>query len=211
MEWDTPVGEARECGGDAMIRAKAYREVGGYNPAVIAGEEPEMCVRLRAGGWKILRAEADMTWHDADMHRFGQWWRRNVRAGHAYAEGAWMHGAPPERHWVRESLSIWFWALAVPLSAVALAWTTSGWSLVVLTAYLVLWMRVAGYGRRRGWTAANSMVYAMFVVCGKFPQLVGQMKFFLLRAVGRKSRVIEYKTTATRTASAPAEFSQGAP
>jgi GT2 family glycosyltransferase len=210
MEWDTPLGESRACGGDAMMRVEAFRAVGGYDPSVIAGEEPEMCVRLRAAGWKILRADADMTWHDADMYRFRQWWRRTVRAGHAYAEGAWMHGAAPERHWVRESLSIWFWAAVVPLVALTLAWPTGGWSLLILAAYLVLWLRVVSYGRRRGWGTPSSIIYALFVVLGKFPQLLGQLKFFLLRALGRKSRLIEYKTAATQPVSAPAELSRGA-
>jgi hypothetical protein len=40
--------------------------------------------------------------------------------------------------------------------------------------------------------------------------LLGQLKFFLLRALGRKSRLIEYKTAATQPVSAPAELSRGA-
>jgi GT2 family glycosyltransferase len=93
MEWDTAVGEAKACGGDAMMRAEAFKGVGGFNPAVIAGEEPELCVRLRAAGWRIQRIEHEMTLHDAAMTSWGQWWRRTLRAGHAYAEGAAMHGA----------------------------------------------------------------------------------------------------------------------
>src|SRR5947207_14699000 len=98
LEWDTPLGEAKSCGGDGMIRAGAFRDVGGYNPSVIGGEEPEMCVRLRARGWKIHRIDTEMTFHNAAMTRFGQWWTRNVRAGHAYAEGFAMHGGPPGHH-----------------------------------------------------------------------------------------------------------------
>jgi glycosyltransferase involved in cell wall biosynthesis len=94
LEWDTPVGQAQSCGGDALIRVGALREVNGYDPAVIAGEEPEMCFRLRAMGWQIHRLDAEMTLHDAAMTRFGQWWKRNVRAGHAFAEGNWRHGGP---------------------------------------------------------------------------------------------------------------------
>ena len=36
-----------------MMRASAIREVGGYDPTLIAGEEPEMCYRLRHRGWRI--------------------------------------------------------------------------------------------------------------------------------------------------------------
>jgi GT2 family glycosyltransferase len=86
MEWDTKPGEATECGGDAMFRIGPLREAGGYKADLIAGEEPELCVRLRAAGWKVVRLDAEMTLHDAAMTRFGQWWKRNVRNGHAYAE-----------------------------------------------------------------------------------------------------------------------------
>src|SRR4051812_21398157 len=48
IEWDTPVGEAKACGGDALMRCDAFRQVNGYRPDLIAGEEPDLCVRLRA-------------------------------------------------------------------------------------------------------------------------------------------------------------------
>src|SRR5215475_8624990 len=40
-EWNVPIGEARVCGGDLMIRANAIEAVGGYRDDLIAGEEPE--------------------------------------------------------------------------------------------------------------------------------------------------------------------------
>lgn len=95
QEWDTPIGETRQCGGDAMMRAHAFTSVNGYRDAMIAGEEPELCVRLRQKGWSIHRLDHEMTLHDAAITRFGQWWKRSMRAGHAYAEGAWLHGSPP--------------------------------------------------------------------------------------------------------------------
>lgn len=81
LEWDTPVGEAKACGGDALMRADAFAAVGGFRPDLIAGEEPELCVRLRANGWKIWRLAAEMTLHDAGMTRFTQWWRRSCVLG----------------------------------------------------------------------------------------------------------------------------------
>src|SRR5688572_2789096 len=52
IEWDShPHGEARACGGDAMMRVDALAAVNGYRPDLIAGEEPELCIRLRAANW----------------------------------------------------------------------------------------------------------------------------------------------------------------
>ena len=97
-EWDTPVEQTLACGGDALMRVGALRAVGGYRDSLIAGEEPELCVRLRQAGWYIWRLDAEMTSHDAQISRLSQWWKRTMRAGHAFAEGAALHGAAPERH-----------------------------------------------------------------------------------------------------------------
>ena len=92
-EWNTPIGEATACGGDALIRTEAFLAAGGYRDDLIAGEEPELCLRLRRLGWSVWRLDEEMTLHDAAMTRFSQWWIRTRRAGHAFAEGAWLHGA----------------------------------------------------------------------------------------------------------------------
>lgn len=197
LEWDTPVGEARACGGDALFRAAAFREVGGFDATLIAGEEPELCVRLRERGWKVVRLPVEMTLHDAAITRWRQWWRRSVRAGHAYAEGAALHGTPPERHWVREVRSNWLWGVAIPAIAVGLAWPTHGWSLLLLVGFVVLAWRVWQHGRRRAWPAADACAYALFTVLGKFPMAVGQLQFVVRRLLGRRSRLIEYKGSAT--------------
>jgi glycosyltransferase involved in cell wall biosynthesis len=38
-EWNAPVGESPGCGGDALFRVAALRQVDFYNPAMIAGED----------------------------------------------------------------------------------------------------------------------------------------------------------------------------
>ena len=81
LEWNMPIGEAKACGGDAMILAEAFCRTGGYNPSIIAAEDDELCLRIRREGWKVLRIDGDMTIHDMAMTRFAQWWkrRRSVR------------------------------------------------------------------------------------------------------------------------------------
>jgi GT2 family glycosyltransferase len=193
LEWDTPVGEADACGGDALYRVAAFQQAQGFNETMIAGEEPELCLRLRQKGWKIFRLDAEMTRHDADMTRFGQWWKRVLRAGHAYAEGAWLHGHEPERHWVKESRSIWLWGGIVPLVALGLAWSSRGLSLGLLAAYGLMAYRIYQYGRQRGWAVSDSQLYAVSCVVGKLPNLMGQLQFHGNRLLGRQNRLIEYK------------------
>ena len=103
-----------------MMRVDALEAVGGYRDDLIAGEEPELCVRLRATGWHIWRLETEMGLHDAAMTRFSQWWRRSLRSGYAFAQGAYLHGARPERHWVWESRRAWLWGIWVPLACLVI-------------------------------------------------------------------------------------------
>lgn len=193
MEWDTPIGEAKACGGDSMMRVKAFQQVGGFNPALIAGEEPELCVRLRQNEWKILRIDAEMTLHDAQMTRFSQWWKRALRAGHAYAEGAWLHGRSSEGHWRRESWSIWFWGFYLPLLALGLIWPTHGFSLLLLVGYPVLAGRIFLKQRRQNICTEHAALYALSCVLGKFAQVGGTLGFLRTHLLGTKSTLIEYK------------------
>ena len=126
-EWERPVGEVRACGGIALMRVKALEAVGGFRDDLIAGEEPELCVRLRAKGWRIWRLDSDMALHDAAMSRFAQWWQRNTRSGYSFAQGAYLHGALPERHFVWESLRPWFWGICLPLACLLAGLTFGFW------------------------------------------------------------------------------------
>src|SRR6185436_17293838 len=117
LEWDQPAGETRACGGIAMYRVSAFERVAGFRADLIAGEEGDLCARLRRDGWRVHRLTHDMAQHDAAMDRFGQWWKRTLRSGFAFAQAAHLHGAPPDRLGVRESVSVWAWALGIPLAA----------------------------------------------------------------------------------------------
>jgi hypothetical protein len=112
------------------MRVAALQQIGGYNGSLIAGEEPEMCLRLRGKGWIIRGIAAEMTLHDAAMFRFSQWWKRNVRAGHAFAEVSSMHARNPEKFWSKNARSNWIWGCVVPIILLALAWPTRGISLL---------------------------------------------------------------------------------
>jgi GT2 family glycosyltransferase len=196
LEWDVPVGEVKTCGGDAMIRVEAFRRVGGYNPSIIAGEEPELCLRLRGQGWKVLRIDAEMTLHDMAMTRFAQWWKRTVRCGYAYAEGTARYGRTPERHFVRQMVSTIVWGLLVPVIAFGLAWATYGTSLIALCGYMVLFWRTERYFRKvRGWRAADARLYAAACVLAKFPQVVGVVRYWSRRIRGKPPQIIEYRGT----------------
>ena len=181
-EWNTPIGEALACGGDALMRVAALEEVGGYNPHVIAGEEPEMCVRLRSEGWKIWRIDAEMTLHDAALTRFGQWWTRARRAGHAYAEGAAMHG--DKGHFVHETRRALIWGVMLPLVSV-IACLVTAWGFVLFMIWPLQMLRL----RARGFDTLN----AVFLTLAKLPEGQGVLQYHWGRIRGNRSAIIEYK------------------
>ncbi|MEO3477742.1 glycosyltransferase [Phaeobacter sp. CAU 1743] len=183
-EWDTPVGQALACGGDALMRLAPLRAVGGYRETLIAGEEPELCVRLRQAGWQIWRLDTEMTRHDAQIIRMSQWAKRGRRAGHAFAEGAALHGASPERHWVHETRRALVWGAGLPLALAVLALLLSSWALLGFAIYPLQVLRLA----RR-----IPSEQAFFTVLGKFPEALGALEFHMNRLRGRKREILEYK------------------
>jgi glycosyltransferase involved in cell wall biosynthesis len=190
QEWDGPSGEVSAFGGDVMVRSEAFIAVGGYRDDLIAGEEPELSVRLRGAGWRVWRLDSEMTLHDAAMTRFGQWWRRVVRSGYAFAQGAQLHGASSERHWVWESRRAWIWGVWLPLAGViiGLAFSPWGWAVWLLYPAQVFRQTMRNHGpvRRRA-------VMALFQVLARFPEALGQLRFLRDRLVGLQGRLIEYK------------------
>ena len=189
LEWDTPVGEATACGGDSLMRVAAFQQTGGFDPTFAAGEEPELCYRMRQNGWRVRRIAAEMTLHDANMTHFTQWWRRTMRAGNAYAHTFWRHGNSTERFGLRETISIWLWAALIPILAIGLTAPTRGWSLLLFFGYFFLAWRIYTRMRGNGMGKDDALLYAVSCVVGKFPQLVGQTRFYL----ARQSNLIEYK------------------
>lgn len=191
LEWNVPPGETRYCGGDAMIRLQPLQLAGGYREDLIAGEEPELCIRLRQSGWKIVCLDQPMTRHDAAMTRFSQWWRRAKRAGYAFAEGAHLHGAPPERHWVKESRRVWIWAAAIPIAIAGGTLVFGRYALIALLVYPAQVVRL--YLRRRRETSPMPLTSSIFDVLCKFPEWIGQVQFQSDRLTRRTRKLIEYK------------------
>ncbi|MGE3532900.1 MAG: glycosyltransferase family 2 protein [Steroidobacteraceae bacterium] len=192
MEWNAPAGEVSACGGVHMARVTAFRETGGFQPALIAGEESELCVRLRRRGWKIWRLDSDMALHDAAMTTFLQWSKRATRTGHAYAEGAWMHGRSRERHCLREVLSIAFWGGGLPAISLACSAMAFPIGMLPLIGYPLLWMKIV---RQTPGDATGRQLRASFIVLGKFPEFAGLCRFLWGRITGRRSTIIEHKAS----------------
>jgi GT2 family glycosyltransferase len=188
FEWNTPVGEALACGGDALMRVEAFEAVGGFRPQLIAGEEPELCVRLREKSWKIWRLDAEMTRHDAAMTRFGQWWVRIVRSGYAFAEVSRLHRTCPFGIWKRETRRAVFWGGLLPVT-ICLGTLIHPVALAAALAYPLQVCRIAF---ARGPTCSQSWTYALFMMLAKLAEFQGILKYWF-QWDRRVVTLIEYK------------------
>jgi GT2 family glycosyltransferase len=192
IEWlGYPLGETKFCGGDSVARIDAIRQVKGFRADLICGEEPEMCVRLRQAGWRIYHLETPMTLHDAAIYRFGQWWTRMMRGGYGFAQGAAIHGRPPERYAILETRRAFIWGFAIPVIALMLAPIIKWWALLILTAYPIQLIRLRIGGPRP--SARENWLRAGALLLGKFPEMAGLMKFHIDQMRRAQSGLIEYK------------------
>jgi glycosyltransferase involved in cell wall biosynthesis len=195
MEWKSPAGEITyfgAFGGISMIRGSVLQETGGFNPAVIAGEEPELAARMSKAGYKIRKLDHAMAIHDANIMYFSQWWKRAVREGHSMGQRVQLGENTSILNHLKEQKSVWFWGLFLPVFIFATLLPTNGWSSCLLVGYALLAYRIFQYSRNQGDSFQDAILYARFIVLGKFANVIGLLKFFRRRK-GQRFSIIEYK------------------
>ena len=185
-EWDTALGEVQSCGGDLVMRCTALRQVGGFDTAIVAGEEPELCRRLRSAKWRVVRLDHPMTIHDAAMTRFSQWWQRAIRSGFGYAQG-WhkTRGGTEEPPLYRDELvRALFWGGLVPSLSVAGA--------LLHPLLILVWplATIAQYLRLRPRMGSD---FAKLTVAVKHAEFVGALRYFFRAMRGTIGGTINYK------------------
>jgi len=195
IEWRSAAGvvtNMNNLGGIMAVRVSSFLSVGGFHLEAIAGEEPDLGRRLMKTGHCIVKVDAPMATHDADIMRFAQWWRRAVRGGHALAYRFSQHGRRNGREGRRELVSDFFWGLALPVAILMLLWLTRGWSLLLLAAYPLFGWRVYRHYRSEGLNSADALLAARFIIYGKFAHVVG-IAIFCRNWLRGEFRIIEYK------------------
>lgn len=188
-EWRLlPPGKTDQCGGDALMRLEALQAVGDFDGALVAGEEPELCSRLRAAGWTIWRLDQPMTRHDAAMLRFSQWWLRAVRGGFGCAQVWDVTRGRATAMYATEVRRALLWGAAVPAAILVggIVW----WPLLAgVLVYPLQVLRIAA--RDRAGTAP--LTRAAFVVVGKFAECQGVLRYARRRLFGGAQTAVQYK------------------
>lgn len=185
VEWAVPPGPAALFSGNVMLRAAAVRSTGGYRTDMIAGEDPELAIRMRAAGWHFRCLDQPMAIHQGDIRRASQWWRRTRRAGHAFAMLNAIHPRSPLHDFARNRMRILFWGGAIPLAALGgailavaadMRWimlTTAAGALVVAQLGRVTLREARRHGMRR------AFALALALAVGKYAEMIGLLRFHL--------------------------------
>jgi hypothetical protein len=176
------------------MRAESFREVGGFNERLMAGEEPELCHRLREATWNIWRLQHDMTLHDAAMTHFRQWWRRAVRSGYGYADAMRLTLRSPDPLYKREVRRSLFWGLALPLGIGSLSMIYP----LGLTGLLLYPAQIVRIAVARGAQSSSSWSYAVYMTIAKFAEAQGIMRFLWSKSRGKTKALIEYKRASSQ-------------
>lgn len=187
-EWNTPVGVAGECGGDALIRLTSLQLVGGYKDYFVAGEEPEMCYRLRLKGLKIMRLDEDMTLHDAAIYSFSQWWQRSKRAGFAFCLMALEHKGGESGYFYKRCLSAFFWA---SISVLSLCFSIFNIQFLFLMALPII--QIMRISIKNNDDPVFSVKKATLIVILKIAEFQGIASCIMKKLSEKSYEIIEYK------------------
>jgi len=189
LEWNAPIGMVKSCGGDAMMRRDAFDAAGGFNETIVAGEEPELCFRLRGRSWTVWRLDAEMTLHDAALRRFSQWWKRAIRSGYGCAQLLDVQKGGVASGFTRQVVKDVAWSLFAPLALLAAAFV-SKWCLVLLLVYPLQMLRIAARVRPR---VSDPWTYAAVMIVSHFAGFQGVCQYAWHAATGRIPRQADYK------------------
>lgn len=196
FDWHIPPGFWRMAGGNVLVRADIVRRCGGYDESLVAGEEADLCYRLRQDGWQILQTGQPMVRHDLAMRRFRQYWRRIVRTGLSYGMIALRFRRRPEKMWLRETLlnltEVGLW-IAIVACAIALRSPAVALVLPGLIVARILWIATrARLGRRAPLT--HCLTYAAHCQFSRIPLSIGHLLALKHTWARTQPQLLEYKT-----------------
>lgn len=197
LDWIQKPGPQLFFGGNVLTRRACLNAVGGFDPLLTGGEEPELSARLRAKGWRIELIDAPMARHDLAITSFGAYWKRAYRSGIVYAEIAHRMRQSGDSLWQYESqrdLIQGLILLGMPLIAV-IAWLVSPTVLFFLLCFAgVIFARSVS---RCAWKAPNNRLLCWQYVChsffAKIPAVLGQLSWHRAHRHNQPLRLVEYK------------------
>lgn len=188
-EWKRPPGEILACGGIFMTRASVFESVGGFNGTIAAGEEYDLCLRLRRTGWTVWRSAESMAIHDAGLHALTDWWRRMMRTGGVAAEGAIRYQGEDAAPHLIKCLSTSAWVLSIPacLLVASLVDARALLFLIVFPLRIISWL-AKGYPATYQYDVSGA-VLLLFGTIAEFQGIVSGISRALTLALAKKLKI----------------------
>jgi GT2 family glycosyltransferase len=177
-------------GGNVLVRREALVAAGGYDEALVVGEEADLSHRVRHAGWRILEVPDTMATHDIRMGSLRAYLRRAMRSGYAYAATAMRFRKTEEKLFLQRLARIVVSGcapLVVLLLGIALGYGLVGLGVALLLAFRSL-RKVPRWVRRDGLRLADAMAYGSHLSFVIYPQLFGVARYFAGRLLGRPLR-----------------------
>ena len=192
FDWYTPPGDYRLCGGNALWKRIVFDEVGLFDGELIAGEEPDLCFRVRQKGYRIVCIDSPMVKHDLDMHYFKDYWNRSVRSGTAYAIIAMRYRKTQEKLWfkemIRNFLDVFLWSLML-IIGVSYSWKVAGLLFLIFSLYRIGKVVLNVLPRSKG--ILDALLYALHIQFSRIPlvygQILGLIKIFMKSTTSKKN------------------------
>ncbi|HOO47108.1 MAG TPA: glycosyltransferase [Deltaproteobacteria bacterium] len=194
MEWSISAGrkglEFKEgpCpvfGGIVLVRKDAIIQAGTYDESLVAGEDPDLSYRVRKNGWSIYRVSSNMVDHDLNMNTLGQYLKRSLRSGHAYAEIGMRYMREKERFFLRQLVRI---CLGATLPAVCLVLfmllgrIRLGAALAVMIAFRPF-SKIFAFSSSSG-SLKRAALYCAHLSFVVYPQFTGVLMYLMTCATG---------------------------
>jgi GT2 family glycosyltransferase len=193
IEWDTPIGEARAVPGDMCVKISLFKQINGFTENIISAEDDDFCIRARSNGYRVLRLDILMTFHDANITKIGQWYKRSKRGGHGYANINHLHGQAPEFYFRRELRSVVFWGGVFPALLVLSLFTHATLTFVLISIYLLFIVKTVVRKMIDGCSAKVSFAYGYLIYSGKIAELLGILQYWKTHITSGQHKLIEYK------------------
>ncbi|WFE73374.1 glycosyltransferase family 2 protein [Roseinatronobacter sp. S2] len=189
QEWKMAPGPAASGLGTFMGRSAAFAAVGGFRDGMIAAEDDDLFLRLRAAGWQTWCVADPMSGHDVGLFSFNGWFRRMIRAGHSFSELGVLHPGTARASRLRAVV----WAGVLPVLALLGLWVWLPLTALVIALYALSLARLWRRCITQGLSPDRAVIAAALLMICKFANLYGMVTYWVRRFRRSDARIIEYK------------------
>jgi Glycosyl transferase family group 2 len=178
-------------GGSALMRVESFEAAGGFRGDLLTAETVDLCIRLRRRGARIWRLDEAMAICRSAV-KPGGWWAQSRQRGFDNAYCASLHGGPPERLGMMDTVLAVLWGFLFPTAVisaallgalVAMKFSPATPPILIAGAILafgagVFVFRIAAAVVIRGLFKLSSWKTAFATVTGRFPEFLGACKLW---------------------------------